>query len=45
MAAVCGTPYMLTLRHKFAGDALIVEREINVSFGKNELATLRGRSR
>jgi CubicO group peptidase (beta-lactamase class C family) len=44
-AAVCGTPYMLTLRHKFAGDALIVEREINVSFGKNKLATLRGRSR
>jgi CubicO group peptidase (beta-lactamase class C family) len=44
-AAVCGTPYMLTSRHKFTGDALIVEREINVSFSKTKPATLRGNSR
>jgi CubicO group peptidase (beta-lactamase class C family) len=42
--AVCGTPYVLTSRHKFAGDALIVEREVNVSFRKDKLATLRGKS-
>ena len=44
-AAVCGTPYVLTSRYKFAGDALTVEREINVSFRKDKLATWRGKSR
>ena len=43
-AAVCGTPYVLTFRHKFAGDALMIERDTNVSFGKDKLATLRGKS-
>jgi hypothetical protein len=43
-AAMCGTPYVLTFRHKFAGDALMIERDTNVSFGKDKLATWRGKS-
>jgi hypothetical protein len=43
--AVCGTPYVVTYRFKFAGDALVIERDANVSFSRDKLAAWRGTSR
>ena len=44
-AALCGTPYVLTDKYRFAGDTLLVERDANVSFGSDKLAPWRGKSR
>jgi CubicO group peptidase (beta-lactamase class C family) len=43
-AALCGTPYVLTDRYRFAGDTLLVERDVNVSFGRDTLVPWRGKS-
>jgi hypothetical protein len=43
-AALCGTPYVLTDRYRFAGDTLLIERDANVSFGKDNLAPWHGKS-